>query len=69
MISKELAITFFTPILIGGGLALYYIYVLWSNSSMVGLLMKKSLIVLICGTIIQIIFYLISRKKYIKEVI
>jgi len=69
MISKELAITFFTPILIGGGLSLYYIYVLWSNSSMVGLLMKKSLIVLICGTIIQIIFYLISRKKYIKEVI
>ncbi|WP_010299413.1 ABC transporter permease [Clostridium senegalense] len=69
LISKELAITFFIPILVGGGLGMYYLYVMCSNMIIVKLLMKKALLILGLGTSIQIIFYLISRKKYIKEVI
>lgn len=68
MISKEIAITFFIPILVGGGLGLYYLYVMVSNSGMTELLMKKAVLVLAIGAVIQGIFYLISRRKYIKEI-
>lgn len=69
LISKETAITFFIPILVGGGLGMYYLYVMCSNMSITNLLMKKSLLIFMVGTGIQTVFYLISRKKYIKEVI
>lgn len=67
MISKELAITFFVPIVVGGGLGLYFLYVMVSNSGMTELLMKKSILVLAIGILIQFIFYLISKRRYIKE--
>ncbi|RDY28187.1 ABC transporter permease [Romboutsia weinsteinii] len=67
MISKELAITFFVPIVVGGGLGLYFLYVMVSNSGMTELLMRKSILVLAIGILIQFIFYLISKRRYIKE--
>ncbi|MBS4538959.1 ABC transporter permease [Clostridium sp. D2Q-11] len=68
MISKELAITFFIPILIGGGMGLYFLYVIFSNSEVIELFMRKAFMILIWGSMFQILFYIISRKKYIKEV-
>lgn len=69
MITKEIAITFFMPILFGGGLGLYFLYVMVSNSGMIRPIMEKSLLVLMVGALFQIIFYLICRRKYIREVI
>ena len=69
IISKEMAITFYVPIIIGGGIACYYIYVLFSNHYIVGVVMKNVFEVLIAAIIIQTIIYLISRKKYLKEVL
>lgn len=68
MISKELAITFFIPIIVGGGLGLYHLYLMVSNSGMADLLIKKSIIVLAIGAILQVIFYVVSKRKYIREV-
>lgn len=68
IISKELGIIFFIPILIGGGLGLYYLYVIFSNSGILELFMKKAFMILIWGSMFQTLFYIISRKKYIKEV-
>lgn len=69
MIKKELAITFFAPIIIGGSLGLYFLYIMVSNSGMTELLMKKAFIVLLVGFIIQVFLYLISLRKYFREVI
>ncbi|WP_170272302.1 ABC transporter permease, partial [Clostridium tarantellae] len=69
IISKELAIIFFVPIIIGGGMGLYYLYVILSNTGMIELLIKKSFVILIGGILIQIIFYFISRRKYFKDVL
>lgn len=68
-ISKELIIIFFIPILIGGGIGLYFLYLMMSNSGSVDIIIKNSLVVLFAGIVIQFILYLICRKKYIKEVI
>lgn len=68
MISKEIGITFFMPVLFGGGLGLYFLYVMVSNSGMVKPIMEKSFLVLIAGAVAQVIFYLICRRKYIREV-
>lgn len=68
-IKKELAITFFAPIIIGGSLGLYFLYIMVSNSGMTKLLMSKALIVLLVGFIIQVLLYLISLRKYFKEVL
>lgn len=67
IISKELAITFFMPIIFGGGLGLYYLYVMNSNTEIVWLLMKKCSLVLIIICILQLVFYFISRRRFIKE--
>lgn len=69
IISKEMALTFYVSIIIGGGIACYYIYVLFSNHYIVGVVMKNVFEVLIAAIIIQTIIYLISRKKYLKEVL
>jgi len=68
IISRELAITFFAPIIVGGSLGMYFLYVMVSNSGMAELLIKKSITVLLIGIIIQAVLYLISRRKYIREV-
>lgn len=68
-ISKELAITFLAPIIIGGSLGLYFLYIMVSNSGMTELLMNKAFIVLLVGFIIQVFLYLISLKKFFKEVL
>lgn len=68
-ISKELIIIFFSPIVIGGGLGLYFLYLMMSNSGSVNIIVKNSIIVLIAISIIQFGLYLISRKKYIREIL
>lgn len=69
IISKEIAITFFIPILVGGGLGLYFLYVITYYFGMRKLLMIKSTKVFLLVVLIQGIFYLISRRKYIREVV
>ena len=69
IISKELAIVFFVPIIVGGGMGIYYLYLMSYNSGMTDTIMKKSMFILIIGAIIQFIAYLISRKKCIRETI
>lgn len=69
IINKELLITFFVPLLFGGGIGMYLLYIMVSNSGMTELLMKKSLLIFIGGFIIQSIFYLVSRRKYTKEML
>ncbi|KAB3530477.1 ABC transporter permease [Alkaliphilus pronyensis] len=69
IITKELAITFFAPVIIGGGMGLYYLYVTLSNSEILEMFMKNALMIFIWGSMAQFIFYMISRKKYLKEVI
>lgn len=68
-ISKELGVTFFMPIMIGVGLGYYYLYLMFSNSDMKNIILKNSAVVAILGIIVQVIFYLLSRRKYIKEII
>lgn len=67
MISKELALVFFIPIIGGGLTGLYFANMLVLNPSTADLFMKKSITIFIVGFIIQAIFYLVSRRKYIKQ--
>ncbi len=69
IIKKELRIIFFVPIFIGGMLGVYFLYIMVFNSGITELLMKKSFNTLLLGVLIQIIFYKISKNKYIKEVL
>lgn len=69
LIRKELSITFFTPIIVGGSLGIYFLYIMVSNLGMTELLMSKALVVLLMGFIIQVLLYLISLRKYFKEVV
>lgn len=69
IISKELAITFFVPMIIGGGIGIYFLYIMMSNNSIAGLLMKRSLAIFIICIIAQTIFYCIGKRKYINDVI
>ncbi|WP_278278203.1 ABC transporter permease [Alkaliphilus peptidifermentans] len=68
MIYKELGVVFFIPINIGGGMGLYFLYVIFSNSGILELYMKKAFIIFMWGLMFQILFYIINRKKYLKEV-
>ncbi|CEO08067.1 ABC transporter permease [[Clostridium] sordellii] len=67
MISKELALVFFIPIIFGGLTGLYFVNMIVLKKSTADLFMEKSIIIFIVGSIIQGIFYLISRRKYIKQ--
>ncbi|MGG7076583.1 ABC transporter permease [Clostridium sardiniense] len=69
IISKELAIIFFVPIIVGGGMGMYYLHLMAYNSGMTDTIMKKSMFILIIGAVIQFIAYLISRKKCIRGTI
>lgn len=68
LISKELVITFLVPIVVGGSIGTYYLYVMFSNSNMLDLLMNRVIVIWAVGALIQIVFYLISKQKYFKNI-
>ncbi|WML37436.1 FtsX-like permease family protein [Clostridium sp. OS1-26] len=65
----ELRTIFFVPIILGGGLGLYYLSVMFSNSSLMYLLVKKSIILVLIYVVLQVMFYFICRRRYINEVL
>lgn len=65
----ELRTIFFVPIILGGGLGLYYLSVMFSNSSLMYLLVKKSIILVLIYAVLQTIFYFICRRRYLNEVL
>lgn len=67
IINKELLIVFFSPIIVGCSMGMYYLYVMGSNTNMIGQIMCSTLVVVGFIIILQIIFYFTSRKKYIKS--
>ncbi|WP_042352957.1 ABC transporter permease [Bacillus massiliigorillae] len=67
MVSRELAVTFFLPTLIGMGLGMYYIYVMFSNDIMRWTLLMKSGLVCVVFLVIQVVLYFICRRKYFSE--
>ncbi|MGL4450889.1 MAG: FtsX-like permease family protein [Sarcina sp.] len=71
ILSKEMAIVFFVPIFMGGLMGYYYLMLMSSNigdETLKSVMVSGFLAVLLMGVIIQIIFYLISRRKYFKEI-
>ena len=69
VLSKELAIMFFVPILVGGGLAIYYISLMFSNWSVSQSVDERLLYIIVGAIIIQSILYFISRRKFLKEIL
>lgn len=67
MISKELSLIFFIPIIFGGLTGLYFVNMVVLKDSTADVFMEKSIIIFIVGSMIQGVFYLISRRKYIKQ--
>ncbi|MEK5476531.1 ABC transporter permease [Paenibacillus sp. FSL R5-0407] len=67
IVSKELAVTFFLPSIFGVGLGLYYFYVLFSNQNLVGQLVEKAALVASLFLVLQVVFYFVSRRKYVSE--
>jgi ABC-type antimicrobial peptide transport system permease subunit len=65
----ELRTIFFVPIILGGGLGLYYLSIMFSNSSLMYLLVKKSIILVLIYAVLQTIFYFICRRRYLNEVL
>lgn len=66
---RQLRIIFFTPVIVGGGLGLYYLYVMYSNSALISYLMQQTLIVIALYAILQMIFYSGLKRKYLNEVL
>ncbi|KAI7259243.1 hypothetical protein KC345_g10367, partial [Hortaea werneckii] len=67
IVSKELAIVFMVPAVLGLGLGLYYFYVLFSNQDGITGMLGKAGIVAAVFFAAQIAFYLVSRRKYFSE--
>ncbi len=67
IVSKELAFTFLLPAIFGVGLGLYYFYLLFSNQGIVLELVEKAGIVAGIFLCLQVVFYLVSRRKYYSE--
>lgn len=66
---KQLRIIFFTPVIVGGGLGFYYLFIMYSNSSLTVFLMKQTLIVIALYAILQMIFFFGLKRKYLNEVL
>lgn len=69
ILSMEMAITFFAPIIIGSSMGIYYLYVMLSNAMLMSSILSKAFIVVFVTIVIQVIFYLISRRKYLSEIL
>lgn len=68
-IATELKIIFFVPVIIGCGLGTYYLYVTFAEFTYRDLIMKNVYVVVGVYTLIQIMFYFVSKRKYLNEVI
>ncbi|MDK2564332.1 ABC transporter permease [Romboutsia sedimentorum] len=68
IITKEMAITFTLPMLVGGGIGFYLLYIVNSISPRVEALMEKCVLIFLIYLLIYVVLYLISRKKYIFEI-
>lgn len=69
VIATELKIIFFIPVIIGCGLGTYYLYVTFADFTYRNLIMKNVYEVVGVYTLIQIIFYFVSKRKYLNEVL
>jgi len=69
LISKELRIIFFIPLLIASITAYSYIAIILVNSPFYGKILLNALGVIGIYFMFQLVFYIISKEKYIKEVI
>lgn len=68
IITKEMAITFTLPMIVGGGIGFYLLYVINSINPMVETIMKKCFFIFLIYLSIYVVLYLVSRKKYIFEI-
>lgn len=68
-ISKELKLIFFIPVILGSAVGFGYLALMVYNSSLFGKMLLNSLLVIIVYFIFQTWFYIITKKKYIKEII
>lgn len=68
-IATELKIIFFVPVIIGCGLGTYYLYVTFADFTYRDLIMNNVYVVVGVYTLIQIMFYFVSKRKYLNEVV
>ncbi|MBZ9609056.1 ABC transporter permease [Clostridium estertheticum] len=72
VISKELLITFFTPLIMGSVYGYCFIYLITnivSGSDVIGEFMKNTTQVVVVYFIFQLGFYIVTKKKYSDEII
>lgn len=69
IIVKQLCIIFFVPVIVGGSLGLYYLSVMYSNSALMIFLIKESLIIVGAYALLQVLFYLGIRRKYLNDIL
>ena len=71
IISKELLVTFFTPVFIGSiisAVLMNYVANIMGGNSMISEFMNSSFKVIIIYLIFQVIFYLFTRRNYVKKI-
>lgn len=69
IISKELKFMFFIPLLMGSFIGIGYIAIMMMDISIYSELILNSIIVVAIYFLFQMVFYFITKKKYIAEVI
>jgi ABC-type antimicrobial peptide transport system permease subunit len=71
IISRELAVTFFTPLIFGtivGYSMMYLMTFMVGGAFVLGPFMKFATFAVIAYFVFQTVFYLITRKKYVHEI-
>lgn len=69
-ISKELKLIFFIPVILGSAVGFGYLALMMSNQpTFFGKMLLNTFLVIIVYFIFQTWFYIITKKKYIKEII
>nr|WP_272509091.1 ABC transporter permease [Clostridium ganghwense] len=68
LICKELKILYFVPVFIGGFLGTYCISIVLSAQVVYNQIMINTILMIALYMVIQVIFYNISKNKYIKEI-
>ncbi|OKP78526.1 hypothetical protein A3842_14145 [Paenibacillus sp. P3E] len=72
VVSAELLITFFVPLLLGSLFGYSFIYLVthvMSGSDILGEFMKNTTIVIAIYFLFQLSFYIITKRKYVQEVV
>lgn len=68
-IAAELKIIFFIPVIIGCGLGTYYLYVMLGDFTYRNLIMNNVYVVIGVYALIQTVFYFVSKRRYLNEVL